>query len=137
MISVSPSRWETLRDSNRRLCFWLDSMVPRGEELHVTPEHMAALLSELLRTGTELRSLSIPQKGNDPALDQELEAYRSNVERLRVVLPVIHAHLLAERARLEAQQARVRSAAEWARASRQTLVLGQFQTDPVPKLYRR
>jgi hypothetical protein len=121
MISASPSRSENLRDSNRRLCFWLDSMIPSDEQLNVTPEHMAALLSELLRAGTELRSQPIPQKGNDPALDLELETYLSTVERLRVLLPTIHAHLLAERARLEAQQARVRSAAEWARASRQTL----------------
>jgi hypothetical protein len=92
---------------------------------------MAALLSELLRAGAALRAEPIPAKGkgngndngnsNDPELDSELELYRRNVERLRDLLPSIHRQLLAERARLEAQRARVRSAAEWARASRQTL----------------
>jgi hypothetical protein len=125
MISAPPSRSESLRESNCRLRFWLDNilhnMVPGDEQLHVTPEHMTALLSELLRAGAELRAQPIPARGSDPALDQELETYRGHVERLRALLPAIHTHLLAERARLEAQQARVRSAAEWARASRQTL----------------
>jgi hypothetical protein len=125
MISTSPSRSEALRDSNCRLRFWLDDMlhnaVTGDEQLQVTPEHMAALLSELLRVGAALRAQPIPMHGSDPALDRELETYRGQVERLRALLPAIHTHLLAERARLEAQQARVRSAAEWARASRQTL----------------
>lgn len=127
-----PSRSQNLRETNRRLLFWLDNIVARHEQTEVaTPEQMAALLSELLRAGAALRAEPIPAKGkgngndngnsNDPELDSELELYRRNVERLRDLLPSIHRQLLAERARLEAQRARVRSAAEWARASRQTL----------------
>lgn len=121
MPSLAESRSQNLRATNRRLRFWLDSMVPDSGKMAVTPEYMAALLSELLRAGAELRSESIPAKGSDPELDCELETYRRNVEQLREVMPAIHRHLLAERARLEAQRERVRSAAEWARASRQTL----------------
>jgi hypothetical protein len=40
---------------------------------------------------------------------------------LRDLLPSLHRQLLAERSRLEAQRSRVQSAAQWARASRQTL----------------
>jgi hypothetical protein len=114
---------QTLRDTNRRLRSWLDSMVARrGQPALVTPEPMAALLSELLRAGAGLRAAApIPAKGNDPELDAELEKYRRNVERLRELLPFIHSQLLGEKARLEAQQTRVQAAAEWARASRQTL----------------
>ncbi len=124
-----PSLSQSLRETNHRLSFWLDSMVAaRGQPALATPEHMAALLSELLRAGAELRAKPLtPGKDNpelsalDPELERELAEYRRHVERLRQLLPSIHTQLLAERARLEAQRARVRSAAEWARASRQTL----------------
>src|SRR6266849_6209503 len=111
-----------LRDTNHRLRFWLDSMVPGpGQPTCAMPEHMAALLSELLHAGAGLRAKPLPAKGDDPELEAQLETYRSNVERLRELLPRIHHHLVAERARLEAQRTRVRFAAEWVRTSRQTL----------------
>jgi len=79
---------------------------------------MSGLLSELMRAGEWLRELP-PDR--DSALEQELSAYRRNVERLRDLLPAIHSALLAERARLESERARMTSAAAWARGSRQTL----------------
>lgn len=79
------------------------------------------LLSTLLRAGATLRLQPVPAKGHDPELDAELALYRSYVERLRDHLPEIHRQLLAERAHIEAQRTRVQFAAEWARASRQTL----------------
>jgi hypothetical protein len=117
-----PSLLQNMRETNRRLRFWLDRMIAQpGQPAVVTPEPMAALLSELLSAGAGLRAQPIPSKGNDPELDGELEKYRFNVERLRELLPSIHSQLLAERGRLGAQRTRVQSAAEWARASRQTL----------------
>jgi hypothetical protein len=111
-----------LRDANLRLSFWLDRMAPAtGQPVITTPEGMAALLSELLRAGTSFRAEPLPAKGEDPDLDRELQQYRDHVERLRDLLPSIHSQLLTERAQLEAQRTRLRSAAEWARASRQTL----------------
>jgi hypothetical protein len=122
MPSLNLSRSENMRETNRRLRFWLDSLLARQGQLAVaTPEPMAALLSELLQAGSWLRAEPLPAKGNDPELDVEVEKYRGNVERLRVLLPFIHSQLLLERARLEAQRTRVRSVAEWARTSRQTL----------------
>jgi hypothetical protein len=113
---------QNLQETNHRLRFWLDGMVDKhGQPGLATPEHMTSLLSELLRAGAGLRADPIPVKGNDPELDEELERYRRNVELLRDLLPSIHNQLLVERARLEAQRTRVQSAAEWARASRQTL----------------
>jgi len=118
-----PSLLQNLRDTNRRLSFWLDSLLAphNGQPTVATPEQMAALLSELLRAGAGFRAELISAKGNNPDLDRELETYRGNVERLRDLLPSIHNQLLAERGRLEAQRSRIRTAAEWARASRQTL----------------
>lgn len=121
MPSLALSRSQQLRETNHRMRFWLDSMLAQGPPSLATPEHMAALLSELLRAGAGLRAEPLPPKGVDPELDAELDEYRRHVERLRELLPFLHRQLLAERARLEAQRTRVRSAAEWARASRQTL----------------
>jgi hypothetical protein len=121
MTALPSLRSESLRDTNRRLDSWLESIIAAPDRITITPECMGALLSELLRTGSDLRARPIPPKGTDPAWDEELDAYRQNVERLRGLLPSIHSHLLAERARIEGQRTRIRAAAEWARASRQTL----------------
>lgn len=122
MLSLIPSLVLTLRETNHRLLHWLDCTVTeRGPISSVTPDHITALLSELVGVGAQLRMHPLPAKGTDPELESELERYRRNVERLREVLPSIHSQLLVERARLEAQRARMQSAAEWARASRQTL----------------
>jgi hypothetical protein len=123
---------ETLRETNVRLSYWLDSLIPdpaTPDTPHVatphsatahaaTPELMAGLLSELMSAGQKLRALPSER---DAALDAELSEYRKNVERLRTVLPSIHGTLLRERARLEQERKRVESAAAWACGSRQTL----------------
>ncbi len=123
MISSHPvSPLQSLRDANRRLHSWLSSMVAsHGQPASITPDLIAALLSELLRVGAGLRAQPLLVKGTDPELDEELDTYRRNVERLRELLPSIHTQLLMERARIEAQWARIHSAAQWARASRETL----------------
>jgi len=117
-----PSLLHNLRETNRRMSYWLDDMDARQEQPAVaTSDQMAAMLTELLRTGGYLRSECLPQKADAPELHEELEEYRQHVRRLSELLPSIHSQLLAERARLESQRARVRAAAEWVRASRQTL----------------
>jgi hypothetical protein len=124
MYSLAPGLLaQNLRETNSRLCLWLESLAPDpaqpSAQAHApTPSQMAALLSELMRVGGWLRGLP-PDK--DPMLEQELNNYRKNVERLRDLLPLIRSALLQERARLEQKRARVQSAAEWARRSRQTL----------------
>jgi len=120
---MMPSLLENLRETNHRLHAGIESVVvPQYAQPAVpTPEQMAALLSELQRAGAGLRQEPVSVAGDDPALNAELEKYRCNVERLRDILPSIHDQLLAEQARIEGQRARVQSAAEWARASRQTL----------------
>jgi hypothetical protein len=110
-----------LRHANGRLGPWLDHLVPvENNPLPPTPEQLSSLLSELLDAGAALRAQPLPPTGIDPELDFELNQYRRHVERLREILPAIHSELLLERSRLEAQRSRVKAAAEWARASRQT-----------------
>jgi hypothetical protein len=118
MSSLLPN----LRETNRRLSVRLDGIVVKqGQTELTTPEHIAGLLSELLRAGAWLRAETLPANGTDPGLEEELKTYRHNVERLRELMPFVHRHLLAERARIEARRTQLRSAAEWVRASRQTL----------------
>ena len=112
-----------LHESAGRLSFLLDGLLPSNPPQDtspsgVTPQQMSALLSELMQAGVWLRSMPAQK---DAALEEELAGYRKQVERLRNLLPSIHAALLSERARLEQERERVRSAAEWARASGQTL----------------
>jgi hypothetical protein len=114
---------QSLHETTARLGLWLDSLVPHPAQpdappCAATPQQMAGLLSELMRAGQWLRALPAEK---DPELEQELSDYRKNVERLRGLMPFIHATLLQERARLEQERGRVASAAEWARRSRQTL----------------
>lgn len=114
---------QNLHECNSRLEFWLESLIPDASRSipqfrAATPEQMAGLLSELMRAGAGLRSLPRDQS---PELEQELSVYRKNVDRLRELMPSIHATLLQERARLENERGRLESAAEWARSSRQTL----------------
>jgi len=112
-----------LHEANGRLGILLDSLRPVPAEpafpvRAATPQQMSALLSELMRAGQWLRALP---ESSDAALEQELSQYRTLVERLRDLLPSIHEALLEERARLERERDRVRSASEWAHGSRQTL----------------
>jgi hypothetical protein len=122
MSLLTLSRAQDLLETNQRLRYWLEGMTaPSGQRRVATPQDISVLLSELSRVGARLRAEPLPTQGTDGELDRELELYRCNVEKVRELLPSIHGQLLAERARLEAQRARVQSAAEWARASRQTL----------------
>jgi hypothetical protein len=113
----------SLRESTRRLSRWLDGLqLPSSSSGNVahaaTPEQMSGLLSELLQAGEWLRSRPTQ---TDAALESEVAEYRKQVVRLRELLPSIQAALLKERASLERERERVKSAEAWAHLSRQTL----------------
>jgi hypothetical protein len=121
MPLLTTSRTQELHETNRRLRCWLTRIAAEpGQRTAPTPEDITMLLSELMQTGARLRAEPVVT-GADPEFDRQLELYRGHIEQLRDLLPSIHGELLAERARLEAQRARVRTASEWAQASRQTL----------------
>jgi transposase len=120
MPIVSLDLTQKLHETNCRLSVWLDDLSAQSvaQARPVTPQQMSALLSELMRTGERLRRLPAVRDGE---LESELSFYRGNVQRLRTLLPSIHANLLQERSRIERERTRVQSAAEWARRSRETL----------------
>ena len=120
MTALPQDLAEVLRETNSRLQSYFDILSPQEASVQrpASPQVIAALLSELRRTGERLRILPTHR---DAQLEEVLADYRSKVERLREMLPSIHAVLLAERARLERERARLGSAAEWIRRSRQTL----------------
>jgi hypothetical protein len=116
-----------LRETNSRLGSCLNNMMLQQAQTErhsapqtrtLIPQQMAGLLAELMRAGQWLRQLP---RDREPEVEEELNEYRRHVERVRDLLPLMQAALLQERARLEQERARVFSAAEWARRSRQTL----------------
>lgn len=126
MPALAPHQFaQNLHECNARLSVWLNQLMaadgndtPSHPCAHrATPQQMSGLLSELMLAGGWLRSLPGEKA---PELEQELAAYRSNVERLRSLMPSIHATLLSERARLERERGRMEAAAEWAQRSQQT-----------------
>jgi hypothetical protein len=121
MLALAPNQLaQNLHETNDRLRFWLENLVPdQTPPPAATLQQMAGLLSELLRAGEWLRT-GVPQE-RDAELEAELGSYRRNVERLRELMPSIQKLLLREKARLEGERAQVQSKAEWARGSRSTL----------------
>jgi hypothetical protein len=87
-------------------------------------EDLAAVLSEILHVGECLARQDYAE--GDPRLITELNRYRSHLERLRGLMPLLHAELLTERARLEAERSHLESASAWAEASK-SLVVDHFK----------
>lgn len=116
-----PALLQTLRDTNRRLKVCLDTIAAQREPEVVSPEQMNSLLSALLVARASLRAKDVSLADHDREVARELAEYRRQIERLRDLLPSIHRALLAKRSRIERQRSRLRSASQWARASRQTL----------------
>jgi hypothetical protein len=117
---MMPSPLLDLHEINCRLHFLIDRMATM-QGAAAGPAQLEAMLSELLRVGEWLRAQALQESGPHPELDSEIGEYRRNLEKLGALLPSLHVQLLAERARLEAERARVHSVGEWVRASRQTL----------------
>ncbi len=84
----------------------------------LTPEQISELLSDLMRAGQCMRTMS---SGSNEELARAVGACRAQVERLREMLPTIHSALLRERARLATERERLTSIGAWAQASKQSL----------------
>ena len=83
----------------------------------LTPEHLSNMLIELLSIGERLQRRHAE---HDPELANAIRVYRQHLERLRACLPCLHAQLLTERARLEAERSHLEAASAWAGSSRRT-----------------
>ena len=105
----------SLEDTNQRLELFIKILKPARKSFSVTPEHMAALLAELLRAEEWLGAgLAHNAEGR---MAHELERYRLHLEQLRRLLPTLHAQLLTERSRLRAEKNHLEATAAWARSA--------------------
>lgn len=105
---------QALEGANRKLDLLLDILRPAQASFSISTEHMAAVLAEVLRVGEWLRAgLAHNAEGR---MAQELERYRLHLEQLRQLLPNVHAQLLTERSRLQAERTHLEATAAWARA---------------------
>jgi hypothetical protein len=107
---------ETLRAINHKLAGLLLNLSSVGCD-PVTPDQVAELLSQVLQVGEWLPTAT-PEEHH--CLENELAEYRSNLERLRNLLPLLELRLQTERARLESQRAHLQAAMEWTTVSRET-----------------
>lgn len=95
----------------------------RPEQQHcstIQPQDFSDLLAEILRAADCLRRQPLEFEPAEAVQLASLE-YRSNLEELRDFLPQLHGNLLAEKSRLEAEQAQLTAASAWARTSTGTL----------------
>lgn len=120
---MTPGNLLNLEETTARLRTWLDQFLPRTETNGlpariIRPDEILFLLSELMRAGEWLKGAPQPR---DPQAEQQISEYRTQIERLRRLLPNLQSSLLAERARLENERERVHAASRWTHTSRQTL----------------
>ena len=109
-----------LRLANSSLRAWLVRL--RAEPMGLTEiqaKDLHDLLAELLRASGALQS-GRRESPADAELEAEIAEYRSHLEALSKVLPNVQGRLLAERARLQIEQAQLAARKAWAEASRRT-----------------
>jgi len=119
----------TLREVNEKVRHALQRYRPELQHCSViAPGEFSSLLAELLRARNclcELKATPGPLPGQAheirDALAEEMREYRSNLEKLRQILPSLQLRLLAERNRMQQAQSHVVAATAWAGASKKTL----------------
>ena len=117
---MAADKLTTLHEVNGRIRSALTRLRPDQKHCSdIRPQDFSDLLSEILRAAECLRDQ--PPTSEAVELAQASLEYRTNLERLREFLPLLHGNLLAEKSRLEAARAQVAAAGAWAEASTKTL----------------
>jgi hypothetical protein len=109
----------TLRELNGKLESFLDQM--KHPSLLVSSEGLAELLKTVVEAGDWIKDPSLP--ATDPDGESVLLAYRSLLERLRGVLPLLEVCLRVERARLESERSQLATAAQWTAGTKDTIAI--------------
>ncbi|HEY1271073.1 MAG TPA: hypothetical protein VGF08_03780 [Terriglobales bacterium] len=109
---------QTLSATNHKLHCLVQRLSAPDAAQAVIPDDLEELLTELLRMNQWLSEEGA--KARLHAWGTGIEEYLDLLERLRQLLPALHAGLLTERARLEAERTHLESASSWADSSRQT-----------------
>jgi hypothetical protein len=86
----------------------------------IRSQDLAGIRSEILRVAACVHRPQ-PHSESAAAFEKESLEYRTNLEKLRHLLPLVHGRLLAGKSRLEAARNHLAAAAAWARASQESL----------------
>jgi hypothetical protein len=123
---------QTLREVNDHLRsalirLWPEQSLEQSSEQLPEPkggsirsQDLAGIRSEILRVAACVHRPQ-PHSESAAAFEKESLEYRTNLEKLRHLLPLVHGRLLAGKSRLEAARNHVAAAAAWARASKDSL----------------
>jgi len=118
---MSATALEGLRRVNQNLSAGLAGIQPEvRDSATITAREIAGILEELLRAADCLRGVS-PGATGDLELEKEISEYRRNMEQLQRLLPAIHATLMMERGRLEAERKHLAATTMWATAAKGSL----------------
>ncbi len=110
---------QRLNHANQTLGKVLTLLTAGGSgQVAITPKHLAGMLTEMLEVGERLKDRSARE--NDPEVARAVRDYRGHLEHLRTLMPSLHAQLLTERVRLEAERSHLEAASAWAGSSRNT-----------------
>ncbi len=110
---------QRLKVANQNLSQLIQLLLPSDSPREpIGPDHLAVVLTQILRVHECLQTGNLP--GHDAELSAALRQYRSHMERLRELLPSLHASLLTQRARLESERSHLEAATAWTGASRST-----------------
>jgi hypothetical protein len=110
---------QRLKVANQNLSQLIQLLLPSDSPREpIGPDHLAVVLTEILTVGEWLQNGRVP--GDDVGLAAAIRQYRNHLERLRGLLPSLHADLLTERARLESERSHLEAATAWTGASRST-----------------
>jgi hypothetical protein len=114
-----PELLQRLNQANQTLSKVLALLTNGGSgQVAITPDDLAGMLAELLRVGEWLKDRRIRE--NDSEVAWAIREYRGHLELLGMLMPSLHAQLLTERARLEAERSHLEAASAWAGTSRDT-----------------
>jgi hypothetical protein len=105
-----------LGDLNRKLGDLLERM--NLSKPLSSSEDLAELLKGVVEAGEWIQEPPPPMP--DPVRDAALQTYRTLLERLKGVLPVLEIRLRMERAQLESERSQLAVASQWTEAAKAT-----------------
>jgi hypothetical protein len=112
---------EALRLANRSLRASLERWQSSQNAAAIRFRDFSALRSEIMHAANHIPSLSANVEWEDSDLEAEISEYRSNLQRLAQILPLVHVGLQGRRSRLQAALDHLQAAAAWAEASKKSL----------------
>ena len=117
LAHMTSDQLQKLRDMNGKLESLLHQMNEPG--LLTSSPELAELLQSVVDAGEWIKDTSIPLTDMDG--ESIMLSYRTLLERLRGVLPLMEVRLRMERARLESERSQLASVAEWRAATKETV----------------